>query len=154
MCKRPQRQADYKRTSDRARWRRGAEASRRGLPAPAADPAGACRRHPAKPTRNRSLPQRTWRSLRARRTLGEAGAVDGWGLLHALLADAADDLLVRVAGDAAAAAAAAADAWQLVGALADEPMRGNAMGAPPGRARPCSFRCHRPAPRRPATRWS
>jgi len=80
--------------------------------------------------------------------------VDGWGLLHALLADAADDLLVRVPGAAAAAAAAAADAWQLVGALADEPMRGNAMGAPPGRARPCSFRCHRPAPRRPATRWS
>ncbi len=70
--------------------------------------------------------------------------MDGWGLLHALLADAADDLLVRVAGDAAAAAAAAADAWQLVGALADEPMRGNAMGAPPRRASPCSPACSAP----------
>jgi hypothetical protein len=77
--------------------------------------------------------------------------VDGWGLLHALLADAADDLLVRVAGDAAAAAAAAADAWQLVGALADEPMRGNAMGASQRCARPVLPSVHRPALRRPGT---
>lgn len=61
------------------------------------------------------------------RDLGARGAVDGWGLLHALLADVVEDLLARVAGDAAAAAAA--DSWQLVDALMSEPMRSNAIGA-------------------------
>ena len=61
------------------------------------------------------------------RSLGARGAVNGWALLHALLADVVDDLLLRIAGDAAAAAAAT-DSWQLVGALSAEPMRSNAVG--------------------------
>jgi len=69
--------------------------------------------------------------------------VDGWGLLHALLADVVEDLLARVPGDAAAAAAA--DSWQLVDALTTEPMRSNAIGAKivkPSDAYPlCVFNC-------------
>ncbi|KAK9836952.1 hypothetical protein WJX81_002248 [Elliptochloris bilobata] len=61
------------------------------------------------------------------RSLGSQGAVNGWGLLHALLADVVDDLLLRIAGDTAATAAAT-DSWQLVGALSAEPMRSNAVG--------------------------
>lgn len=54
--------------------------------------------------------------------------VDGWGLLHSLLADVIDDVLGTASKDAASAAAAEHDAWTLIASLAAEPARENCMG--------------------------
>ena len=65
----------------------------------------------------------------ASRAYTERRVVDGWGLLHSLLADAAEDLLGQAQGEASAAAAAAADAWTMVGGLSFGTVRDNAAGA-------------------------
>ena len=62
------------------------------------------------------------------RAYQERGVVDGWGLLHSLLADAIDDVLGTASKDAASAAAAEHDAWTLIASLATEPARENCMG--------------------------
>lgn len=63
------------------------------------------------------------------RAYQERGVVDGWGLLHSLLADVIDDVLGTARKDAVSAAAAEHDAWTLIASLAAEPARENCMGA-------------------------
>ena len=54
--------------------------------------------------------------------------VDGWGLLHSLLADVIADVLGTASKEAATATAAEHDAWTLIASLAAEPARENCMG--------------------------
>ena len=56
--------------------------------------------------------------------------VDGWGLLHSLLADVIADVLGTASREAATATAAEHDAWTLIASLAAEPARENCMGGP------------------------
>ena len=54
--------------------------------------------------------------------------VDGWGLLHSLLADVIADVVGAASKEAASASAAERDAWTLIASLATEPARENCMG--------------------------
>ena len=62
------------------------------------------------------------------RAYQERGVVDGWGLLHSLLADVIADVVGAASKEAASATAAERDAWTLIASLAAEPARENCMG--------------------------
>lgn len=68
------------------------------------------------------------RAFTIRRAYQERGVVDGWGLLHSILADAIDDVLGTANKEAVSAAAAEHEAWTLIASLAAEPARENCMG--------------------------
>ena len=89
--------------------------------------------------------------------------MDGWGLAHALLADACDDVLGSARNEASSAAAAERDAWTLVAQLASNPARDNALGARAlwqcrgapavGQSGDAAFRRCSPATPRATTPW-
>ena len=54
--------------------------------------------------------------------------VDGWGLLHSLLADVVADVVGAASKEAASATTAERDTWTLIASLAAEPARENCMG--------------------------
>ncbi len=64
------------------------------------------------------------------RAYSERGVVDGWGLMHSLLADVVDDIMGAASNEASSAAAAERDAWTLIASLSTEVARDNCMGAP------------------------
>ena len=53
--------------------------------------------------------------------------VDGWGLLHELLADVVADVLGNPAEEAGAETGGA---WSMVSSVGDEPCRSNVVGEP------------------------
>lgn len=63
-----------------------------------------------------------------RRAYADRGVVDGWGLLHSLLADIVDDILGAASTEANSAAAAERDTWTLIASLSTELARDNCMG--------------------------
>ena len=64
------------------------------------------------------------------RAYADRGVVDGWGLMHSLLADVVDDIVGAASSEANSAAAAERDAWTLIASLSTELARDNCMGEP------------------------
>jgi hypothetical protein len=62
------------------------------------------------------------------RVYAERGVVDGWGLLHSLLADVVDAIVGAANSEASSAAAAERDAWTLIASLSTEMAKDNCMG--------------------------
>lgn len=67
------------------------------------------------------------------RVYAARGVVDGYGLLHELLADAVQDLFGQVSKEmqgSSSMSGATADAWTMVQSVTTEPCRDNAIGEP------------------------
>ncbi|KAK9905588.1 hypothetical protein WJX75_002584 [Coccomyxa subellipsoidea] len=62
------------------------------------------------------------------RAYADRGVVDGWGLMHSLLADVVDDIVGAASSEANSAAVAERDAWTLIASLSTELARDNCMG--------------------------